>query len=617
MASFASLRLAAFIAVAASASLGCATSADLTSGGDDASVDSNVSVDTGGGGVDTAPGDTSPCAFGKISCSGTCVDLANDKSNCGKCGAACPTGASCVDGKCTASCTGGKVSCGGTCVDLLADPAHCGDCDTACGKDPSGVDKLCVDALCKLDCSKKTTCSGDTCVDLASDSRNCGKCGAACATGFECKASKCECMGTTTPCGGKCVDLTSDESNCGKCGAACTPSFSTTCTAGKCECSSSSETLCGTACVDLSSDDANCGKCGTACDTAASKVCTGGSCVLDCGTTGSDCGGVCKYLSFDSQNCGACGKKCGAGQYCNSGTCACSGGLSDCSGVCKDLKSDGGNCGFCGRACTSPSVCSGGGCATACGGGFTACGTSCLDTANDPNNCGACGKVCTTGICGGGKCLTAPKCSSGPYNILQYGPLDTSEKPYLPAGTVTVATEAMWKSMTAADFAKYNLIVFGEGGFCPSSTVYDTLLATKDTWSKAITGRIIITEQDPVTHSSTAGAAVFLRAALSWAAGGPGTGLYVYVGCTATTRNLDFMTSFGAFASDSTTNNTVTVVAPTHGSMLGSTSSSLSGWSSSAHGDINVYPSSFSVVVADPTAAAKGITIARDVLCGP
>jgi hypothetical protein len=213
--------------------------------------------------------------------------------------------------------------------------------------------------------------------------------------------------------------------------------------------------------------------------------------------------------------------------------------------------------------------------------------------------------------------------------VLAYGPLVTggsdskgeASATYLPAGSiVTVADEGLWKSYATADFAKYHLIIAGEGGVCPASTSYQTLYDTRSIWGAAVKGRIVITEQDPVYHSgfgSSTGAGTFLRASLLWAAGGPGTGMYVGADCDV--RHLDFMTVFGAINTidGSTGGDDVHIVAPSHAIMVGSTDASLSSWGSSYHGEIITIPADFVVVTTTSSDSSKFITVARDKLCGP
>jgi hypothetical protein len=55
------------------------------------------------------------CPSGETECSGACIDLNTDESNCGFCFNRCPTGASCVDGSCECPSTTDTV-CNGQCV---------------------------------------------------------------------------------------------------------------------------------------------------------------------------------------------------------------------------------------------------------------------------------------------------------------------------------------------------------------------------------------------------------------------------------------------------------------------------------------------------------------------
>ena len=621
--SFAAARALGLVSLVTVFALGCAVSAEVKFGEPDGGGTADTSVaDTSLDETPTADVGSDTCPSSKLVCGGACIDPLTDRNNCGRCGTACSGTSPCVGGVCKATCSGDTVDCGGKCVNLFTDNQNCGTCDMKCG-----ADRVCADARCKLDCkAPMLDCGLDVCVDPSTDKNNCGKCGNSCPTSFACNAGTCSCSGTSAICGSgstaACKDLTSDNSNCGKCGTFC-DGFTKTCVASKCTCTGSLTDCSGT-CTDVTTDNSNCGACGTVCDASKSMKCSGSKCVLDCGAL-TNCSGTCADLKYDPKNCGACGTSCPAGEYCNAGKCACPSGLTDCGGVCRDLTSDGGNCGFCSRTCATGTVCSGGGCGSACGGGRKACGTSCLDTDNDPKNCGTCGHVCASGICGGGACLTAPKCGTGPYKILFYGPtLSTSgstsgtpgEVPYLPSGsTTTIATEAMWRAMTTSDFAKYNLIVVGEEGACSSSTNLQALFDTRATWTPAVVGRVLVTEQDPVYHASASkdGAKVFLRATLLWAASGPGTGLYVAADCGS--RKSDYLSGFGPFSSTSGGGDTVSLTAPTLGPMIGSTSTSLSNWSSSYHGNIDSYPPSW--IVAAKGGTAENVTVVRDAVCGP
>jgi hypothetical protein len=66
-----------------------------------------------------------------MDCGGSCVLTASDAKNCGSCGHACGTGASCVNATCT--CPVGQSLCNGACNDTQSDAHNCGTCGTACG----------------------------------------------------------------------------------------------------------------------------------------------------------------------------------------------------------------------------------------------------------------------------------------------------------------------------------------------------------------------------------------------------------------------------------------------------------------------------------------------------
>jgi hypothetical protein len=204
--------------------------------------------------------------------------------------------------------------------------------------------------------------------------------------------------------------------------------------------------------------------------------------------------------------------------------------------------------------------------------------------------------------------------------VLFYGPTDTGETTFLPAGsTVTTADEATWRGMATKDFAAYDLIIIGEGGVCPLSTSYQAAFDTATTWSPAVVGRIAVTEHDPVFHAGVGnvGAKVFLQAVLQWAASGPGTGLYVAAECGA--RGLDFMTQFGPFGSLNTGGDTCHILDASHPTMVGSSDSSLSSWGSSFHGNITSFPSDWEEVEQGTDFSSTGfpITVVRNKLCGP
>jgi hypothetical protein len=119
------------------------------------------------------------CQTGLSLCGTSCVNLSSDVKNCGACGNACLSGASCSNGVCAGVCP--KLICSGTCVDPATDPNNCGTCGRACS-----AGAVCSGGTCAC---PKLICNG-TCVDPATDPRNCGTCGVVCLT--TCKAGICQ-----------------------------------------------------------------------------------------------------------------------------------------------------------------------------------------------------------------------------------------------------------------------------------------------------------------------------------------------------------------------------------------------------------------------------------------
>jgi hypothetical protein len=269
--------------------------------------------------------------------------------------------------------------------------------------------------------------------------------------------------------------------------------------------------------------------------------------------------------------------------------------------------------------------------ATTCGGGTcncnlggtSLCGSTCVDEKSDPAHCGSCTGTCPSGNCKGGACAPVGVCKfSGPYNILFYGPIGTSETPYLPATggapVVTTWDDATWRTKTTTDFKAFDLIIISEGGVCPAATSYQAAFDTQAQWSAAVTGHVVITEQDPVFHAGTGkpGAAVWAKAALAWAASGPGTGLYVAADCG--NRGLDFLHQFSAvFHSIPGSGDTVTILDTTHPVMAGSTNASLSSWGQSFHGLIDTLPSAppWETIANGTTTSPAPLTTVRNSAC--
>jgi hypothetical protein len=119
------------------------------------------------------------CPAGTTYCSGTCVFVNSDTSNCGACGRACGGSTPyCINGTCT-DCAPGQTKCNGTCTDLYWDPANCG----ACGNDCSGsTTPYCEWGTC-VECPYYMVKCDGVCTDIWYDPNNCGACNVRCENG--------------------------------------------------------------------------------------------------------------------------------------------------------------------------------------------------------------------------------------------------------------------------------------------------------------------------------------------------------------------------------------------------------------------------------------------------
>ncbi|HEX4936851.1 MAG TPA: putative metal-binding motif-containing protein, partial [Gemmatimonadaceae bacterium] len=170
---------------------------------------------------------------------------------------------------------------------------------------------------------------------------------------------------------------------------------------------------------------------------------------------------------------------------------------------------------------------------------------------------------------------------------------------------VTVASDAMWRSMTAAQFADYDLILMGDKD-CAGATYADmqALYDTRNTWVPQITGRVMVSSLDPACHLP-AGAITFMRTSFSWLTAGGGTALYITGDWGR--RSLDFLSPLGTFSSVTMHGDDVRIIAPAHASLAGSTDASLSSWGSSYHSNITGFPTGFSRILQTSGGATLGV----------
>ncbi len=564
----------------------------------------------------------SACSTGYLDCDGIAADgcevnTRTDLNNCGACGVSCSAGQVCSAGVCTATCASPLSTCGAAssayCANLSSDPLNCGVCSL----------------VCALSGAATNGCSGGACTVLTCNA-GLGNCDAIAANGCE-------------------TNLNTTAANCGACGRACSLSFATaTCVGGACavgscttghrDCDASPSNGCE---VNILTDNANCGGCGTPC--GAGQVCSSGVCTATCASPLTACSGACVNLATDPTHCGLCTTTCpartNAAPVCNSSVCGyvCSAGFADC-----DLASANGcevnvttsltNCGACGNACparaNATATCGSGTCGFTCNSGFADCdgvaSNGCeVDLSSNAAHCGTCATSCGTGACTAGSC--GPACYTGAARVLMLSSGGSASTTYFPAGTVvTTVTDAMWSSMTAAQFGNYDLL-WVDGGACTGTlTPYATLTSTVAAWGPAVTGRVALTTSDADHHAPGNGnARTFIANSVRYLAGlgrnvdGGRTGMYLSTGCSGVTLG----NYTGAFGSPLTSSTGVSCVDPTAVTTAGLTHPMLSGiattsalsWGCFGHTYMSAYPAAFTDL-ADLGTGQAGLVV-RSVTC--
>ncbi len=137
--------------------------------------------------------------------------------------------------------------------------------------------------------------------------------------------------------------------------------------------------------------------------------------------------------------------------------------------------------------------------------------------------------------------------ASAQRRVLVYGPGGTTSiddlRTNVPSvmtgptrGEFTIATEAMWRSMTTAQFASYNAIWI-DGGVCATpadrgNAMFQTVTDTRGVWSAAITGHFEIIGSDSDLHiNQTPSSRKFNTNSYHYVTSGSGTGLFVSTSC--------------------------------------------------------------------------------------
>lgn len=393
-------------------------------------LDDNCAKGTQDDGADVCPPKTC-CSTQKA-----CLDLQQDKKNCGTCGKVCDPSVSdtCKSGTCVCGntggpcvdtdCSGGKCLCrqGGNCK-------GCCDGDKCVGPGAQSASKCGVGATSCVSCGDGKECTMDSCSSGVCKYTNKAP-GSGCSSGAgKCVGSLC-CMGCIKSSGCYAGTTTSE---CGSGGAACAKcSTSNTCKSANCAtgtCKISNKKN-GTGCSDgkfcTVNDTCSDGACGGTTRSCVSDQCNSGSCNENtdkCELTPKSGNPKCTVGGL-SGLClkGSCCTGCIDGSYCRSGNtksnCGTKGAAcktcynqecktADCSTkACKYTnKTDGIGCtsggssgkchnGSCCLGCTAGSSCYGGTDVNACGSGGVAC-DDCIT-----------GKVCSVGQCSSGHCTT-------------------------------------------------------------------------------------------------------------------------------------------------------------------------------------------------------------------
>jgi hypothetical protein len=110
-------------------------------------------------GCTVSAGPCQNCPVGRTNCRGACVDTSTDVNNCSSCDLACPTGATCCNGRC---CPSGRVCCGGECCE--AGGSCCGNQCCTSGRVCCGGKSCCAPgSTCCTDAQGGCCRSGQTC----------------------------------------------------------------------------------------------------------------------------------------------------------------------------------------------------------------------------------------------------------------------------------------------------------------------------------------------------------------------------------------------------------------------------------------------------------------------
>ena len=199
-----------------------------------------------------------------------------------------------------------------------------------------------------------------------------------------------------------------------------------------------------------------------------------------------------------------------------------------------------------------------------------------------------------------------PALSRALPSMLVYGPNAGCYADSTPGYNVTVWNAAQWASATTAQFAVFNVIVFGDcsggTGCFTTPTPWNTAIANESVWTPAVTGNVVIIGSDPDFHIAFSGVNVgVVQNFVNFAAGGSGTGLYVALSCVYQASSagtvVPLLSGFGTFTVEGANTgfggaNQADIIAASP-ALSGITNAMLSNWGYAVHEGFDSWPASF------------------------
>ena len=156
----------------------------------------------------------------------------------------------------------------------------------------------------------------------------------------------------------------------------------------------------------------------------------------------------------------------------------------------------------------------------------------------------------------------------------------------IPGAQVVFWTDAQWTSATTAAFAQFDAIYIPDG-----ASARPAIVASKNTWGAATTGRIALTGvhfEHCFAGQPTSGACRVLKASLEWIHAGQGTGLLMSTQVSGTQAMPTIPPYAGVtWAANGGGWDLVRITDPGHATMQGSTDATLSNFNQSSHSLFN------------------------------